>query len=146
MSKQKLTAKQKRRVDNITPINFDELNKVEYDLQKAFRRIETELLEDLMKSLDTKEITSVEQWKLQQLMALELYRKKNRAKYPALFEELNEKVEQLIRSKFYQGLDSEEKRILRALKSGFTGERVSNSKVKKIYELNGLYDIREEIL
>lgn len=111
---------------------IEDFAKVQYDTALAFKRIEEKLLDDLMKHLE-KEVTTVDRFKIEQLQRLEQYRRNNLQTYPPIFEELNKKVEQLIRSKFYEGLDHEEREILQAVKAGYNSTTPS---LRRVYEVN----------
>lgn len=108
----------------------------EYDIKRAFKRIEEELIRDMMTNLD--EIpTSVDRFKVEQLRRLELYRKNNIQKYSSIFEDLNEKMTELIRSKFYAGLEAQEKKMLKAVAAGYKpDEKYGPQGISKSHPLN----------
>lgn len=110
--------------------------KTPYDIQRALKRIEEKLIDDMMKNIE--EIpTSVDRYKVEQLRRLELYRKRNYQEYTPIFEELNKKMEELIRSKFYEGLDAQEKKMLKAVAAGYTPDtKYGPQGISKSHALN----------
>lgn len=108
----------------------------EYDIQKAFRKIEEKLIDDMMKNLEQVP-TSIDRYKVEQLRRLELYRKRNIQEYTPIFEDLNEKMTELIRSKFYAGLEAQEKKMLKAVAAGYTpDEKYGPQGIKKPQRFN----------
>ena len=75
----------------------------EYDLADAFRRIENELMASMIRNMDrhraeeTKEGYNWSMWQVEQLKALERYKRKNQKKYQKQFKSINSQIEQLIR-------------------------------------------------
>lgn len=99
----------------------------DYDVGKAFRRIEDELIYSMIRNLDRhKAEEAVEgfrwsMWQAEQLKSLERYRQKNSKKYGAEFVDLNRKIKELIRTAHQNGGMKQEKRILQAISRGYKG-------------------------
>lgn len=99
----------------------------DYDVGKAFRRIEDELISSMIRNLDRhKAEEAVEgfrwsMWQAEQLKSLERYRQKNSKKYGAEFVDLNRKIKELIRTAHQSGGMKQEKRILQAISRGYKG-------------------------
>lgn len=98
----------------------------DYDIVEAFERIEKELMESMIRNLDhhrameTDEGFEWSQWQVEQLKALENYKKKNRKKYGTQFEDINKQLGALIYLARNQGNMEQEIKILEAIKNGFT--------------------------
>ena len=77
-------------------------NMADYDIGKAFSRIEDELISSMIRNLEHHKAQELEegyewaQWQVEQLRALEEYRKRNRKKFPKKFSEINSKIPHLI--------------------------------------------------
>ena len=75
----------------------------EYDLAETFRGIENELIASMIRNLDrhraeeTKEGYNWSMWQVEQLKALEKYKRKNQKKYQKQFKSINSQIEHLIR-------------------------------------------------
>lgn len=98
----------------------------DYDIVEAFERIEKELMESMIRNLDhhrameTDEGFEWSQWQVEQLKALENYKKKNRKKYGTQFKDINQQLGALIYLARNQGNMEQEIKILEAIKNGFT--------------------------
>jgi hypothetical protein len=113
--------------------------KTEYDIIQSFRRIEEKLIDDIIANLDIpqKDQGLTQHWRVDQLKRLEQYRIHNRREYTQIFEDLNHKIEQIIRSKFYAGLSKEEKKIMQAIANGFSPVKLYDVKsASQVYDLN----------
>ena len=101
----------------------------EYDITEAFRRIENELIASMIRNMDRhraeedKEGLLWSQWQVEQLKALENYKVKNQKKYAKQFQDLNKRIEELIRIANETGNMEQEIEILEAIKNGFRGYR-----------------------
>ena len=97
----------------------------EYDLAKAFQRIENELMASMIRNMDrhraeeTKEGYNWSMWQVEQLKALEKYKRKNQKKYQKQFKSINSQIEQLIRQARLKGGMKQELRILQAIRKGW---------------------------
>lgn len=99
----------------------------DYDIVKALEKIEKELMDSMVRNLDhhrameTDEGFEWSQWQVEQLKALENYKKKNRKKYGSQFKDINKQLGTLIYLARNQGNMDQEIKILEAIKKGFTG-------------------------
>ena len=116
-------------------LSIDDFAKEEYNIAQAFKRIEERLIDEMFIRIDKEEPTSVDRWRVEQLKRLEQYRQQNIKEYAPIFEELNERMEQIIRGKFYAGLSAEEQRIMRAVKKGYDSG-ASATMEKMVFNIN----------
>lgn len=99
----------------------------DYDLSKAFERIERELIDSMMRNLDAHRAEETargynwEQWQALQLKALEKYRTTNRKKFTQPFNALNNEIAQMLRDSYNDGATEQEKKILQQVKKGYKG-------------------------
>lgn len=97
----------------------------EYDLAEAFRSIENELIASMIRNLDrhraeeTKEGYNWSMWQVEQMKALEKYKRKNQKKYQKQFKSINSQIEHLIRQARMKGNMKQEIRILQAIRKGW---------------------------
>lgn len=97
----------------------------EYDLAEAFQRIENELIASMIRNMDrhraeeTKEGYNWSMWQVEQLKALEKYKRKNQKKYQKQFKSINSQIEHLIRQARMKGNMKQEIRILQAIRKGW---------------------------
>lgn len=97
----------------------------EYDLAETFRRIENELIASMIRNMDrhraeeTKEGYNWSMWQVEQLKALEKYKRKNQKKYQKQFKSINSQIEHLIRQARMKGNMKQEIRILQAIRKGW---------------------------
>ena len=96
----------------------------DYDVKAAFRAIEEELLASMVRNLanhraqETAEGIQWSQWQVEQLSALERYKKRNRKKLPAVFAEINAEIQRAILLQRAAGQADQEISILEAAKWG----------------------------
>lgn len=96
----------------------------DYDVKAAFRAIEEELLASMIRNLanhraqETAEGIQWSQWQVEQLAALERYKKRNRKKLPAVFAEINAEIQRAILLQRAAGQADQEISILEAAKLG----------------------------
>lgn len=99
----------------------------DYDIGKAFERIENELISSMMRNLkhhraeETKEGIQWSQWQTEQLKALEAYKKENKKRFSPQFAKINQKIPEAIKAAYSQGGMEQEVKILKALQKGYTG-------------------------
>lgn len=98
----------------------------------AFKSIETDLLDGIMKNLYSIPEVDANQWRIFQLRRLEQFRLDN-LKYEADFSKLNAVVEDYLSTTYKMGATREEKRIMRAVRQGYLA---GQTKSKKIAPLN----------
>lgn len=97
----------------------------EYDLEKAFERIEYELMSSMIRNMDRHRAEETEEgynwsmWQAEQLKALEKYKKNNQKKYQKQFKSINAQIEEVIRQARQKGNMQQEIRILQAIKKGW---------------------------
>ncbi len=103
----------------------------DYDIAAAVRRIEDEVIASMIRNLDhhraeeDKEGINWEQWQVKQLAALEEYKKRNAEKYGDIFDDINARIESLIKMQRAAGHAAQEVAILKALQKGAKLKKVS---------------------
>ena len=117
--------------------------KNEYDITEAFRKIEAELIDSMMRNMDRhraeeeKEGYEWTMWQTEQLKALEKYKKENQKRYSKQFKSINAHIEALIREARARGNMNQEIRILKAIKNGFQGaKKVTRGAAGEFFKLN----------
>ena len=97
----------------------------EYDIEKAFRAVEDELIHSMIRNLkghraeETKEGFNWSAWQTEQLKALEKYKKANSEKFKSRFSDINNSIGDLLREARSAGGTAQEQQILKAIKDGF---------------------------
>ena len=95
----------------------------EYDISKAFKRIEDDLLDSMMRNLKRHQVEenelgiTWEQWQVLQLQELEQYRQNNLKKFSKDFKDIDKKVDQLFRDTANNAQSAEENALLGKIKS-----------------------------
>lgn len=95
-----------------------------YDIAEAFRAIEDELIASMIRNLDhhraeeQKEGFNWSQWQVEQLAALDEYKKRNLKKYQGIFGNINSKIDTIISMQRAAGNADQEISILKAIKEG----------------------------
>lgn len=95
-----------------------------YDIAEAFRRVEEELISSMIRNLkrhraeETKEGFLWTQWQVEQLAALEEYRRRNRKKFSSEFSQIHKVVGNLINAAREEGNMHQEEEILKAIRDG----------------------------
>lgn len=111
-----------------------------YDIVEAFRAIEDELIASMIRNLDhhraeeLKEGFNWSQWQVEQLAALDEYKKRNLKKYQGIFGNINSKIDTIISMQRAAGNAGQEISILKAIKGG-----VKLSKAKKQISATGMF-------
>lgn len=114
----------------------------DYDIEGAFRAIENELLDSMIRNLkhhraeETKEGFEWTSWQTEQLKALNKYKAKNGKKFKKHFSEINSKIEEGIRKSKKLGSMNEEISILEAIKKGFKTHKASSTMQAQFFRLN----------
>ncbi|WP_243411856.1 phage minor capsid protein [Ruminococcus difficilis] len=114
----------------------------EYDLSRAFERIENYLIDSMMRNFkhhraeETVEGYNWEQWQAKQLEALEEYRRNNKEKFSTEFAELNDRVGEMLRNTADDAGYRQEQKILKAIQKGFTPSRPSSAMQASFFKLN----------
>lgn len=95
-----------------------------YDVAAAFRRIEDDLIRSMIrnfehhKAMEAAEGIEWTQWQIEQLAALEEFKRRNQTKYAGEFKDINESIERIILHAKQIGMDEQEMQILNAIKRG----------------------------
>ena len=117
--------------------------KSEYDIVEAFRKIEAELIDSMMRNMDRhraeeeKEGYEWSMWQADQLKALEKFKKENQKRYSKQFKSINAHIEALIQEARARGNMNQEIRILKAIKNGFQGaKKVTRGAAGEFFKLN----------
>ncbi len=115
----------------------------EYDISAAFRKIENELIDSMIRNMDRhraeeeKEGILWSQWQAEQLKYLEHYKLENRKKYGTQFKSINHQVEVLIEAAREKGNMEQEIEILDAIKKGFSGyKRIPETLQAIFFQIN----------
>lgn len=114
----------------------------EYDIEKAFRAIEDELIASMIRNLDhhraeeTKEGFNWTQWQVEQIKALERYKAENKKKFKKSFSNINDSIEAMIFAARQAGGTEQEQKILRELKKGLKASKVSQGTEGAFFKLN----------
>lgn len=114
----------------------------QYDIGEAFEAIENELIASMIRNLrrhKQEEIDEKKQWSMwqvEQLKALEKYKKFNQKKYGQKFKDINKKIQALISIARSEGEMSQEIAILEAIKKGFPAKRISKGTTAEFFKLN----------
>ena len=99
----------------------------EYDISRAFERIEEELIASMIRNMDRHRAEESaygyewSQWQAEQLRNLEHYRAENQRTFGRQFSSLNQRIENAIRAAHETGGMEQEEEILDAIRRGFTG-------------------------
>lgn len=96
----------------------------DYDVSRAFRRIENELIDSMARNLkrhqvdEKKEGFTWEQWQALQLKELEKYRQENPTKFAKDFDDINKRIENAFRYTYQNAQTKEESKILDMIRKG----------------------------
>lgn len=114
----------------------------EYDIEKAFRAIEDELIASMIRNLDRHRAEedelgfNWEQWQVEQLKALEKYKADNKTRFAGRFSDINSSIDAMIFTARQTGGTEQEQKILRALKKGLKASKVSQGTEGAFFKLN----------
>ena len=114
----------------------------EYDLSRAFERIENYLIDSMMRNFkhhraeELKEGYNWEQWQAKQLEALEEYRRNNRERFSAEFAELNNRVGEMLTATAADAGYRQEQKILKAIQKGYNPRRSTAQSHAAFFRLN----------
>ena len=104
-------------------------DKEEYNIVRAFERIEDELIFSMIRNMQNHKVEEIKEekqwsmWQAEQLRYLEKYRRDNRRKFGNDFAKINHKIEALIRTAEYEGEMEQEIEILKSIKEGFQSKK-----------------------
>lgn len=96
----------------------------EYDISRAFKRIENDLMDSMMRNLKRHQAEETdlgiewEQWQALQLKELERYRKQNADKFTDDFDQINRKVDAMFRATCNDAQSKQENYLLEQIKKG----------------------------
>lgn len=113
-----------------------------YDVAEAFERIESQLIESMIRNLKKHQIEEVsegkrwEQWQVAQLKELQSFKQRNKQHFSKSFTKINEQIKKAIKVANETGMSDEEVNILRAIKNGFELKRHKKSIEGGFFELN----------
>lgn len=114
----------------------------EYDIGKAFKRIEDELIKSMIRNLDhhraeeDKEGFRWSQWQVEQLQAMEEYKKANKKKFSEEFAEINSSIEDMIKMARKEGNLDQEAEILKAIKDGAKLRKGKGDVIAEFFKVN----------
>ena len=97
----------------------------EYDIEKAFRAIEDELIASMMRNLASHRAEETDmgfnwsQWQVEQLKSLEKYKAQNKKTFSSEFSDINDSIDAMIYAARQEGGTRQEQKILRAIKRGY---------------------------
>lgn len=102
---------------------------MDYDVSRAFERIENELLESMTRNLKKHKAEETElgiewtQWQAIQLEELHRFKQEAAQKYGLEFKSMNKKIRETIANASLQGASDEELNVLKALEKGYVLKR-----------------------
>lgn len=114
----------------------------EYDIVKAFEAIENELIASMIRNMKDHKLEEIDEdkqwtmWQAEQLKSLEKYRWNNQKKFNEEFKKINADIEALIRVARDEGEMDQEIAILKAIKNGFKGRKISAGASAEFFRLN----------
>ena len=114
----------------------------DYDIEKAFRAIEDELIASMMRNLDNHRAEEIEmgfnwtQWQVEQIKGLERYKAENKKKFTKQFSNINGSIDAMIFAARQAGGTEQEQKILRAIKKGLKASKVSQGAEGAFFKLN----------
>lgn len=114
----------------------------DYDIEKAFKAIEDELIASMMRNLANHRAEETDmgfnwsQWQVEQLKALEKYKAQNKKKFTKSFSNINDSIDAMIFAARQEGGTEQEQKILRALKKGLKASKVSQGAEGAFFKLN----------
>lgn len=118
-----------------------ELN-TEYDIEKAFRAIEDELIASMIRNLDGHRAEEDKlgfnwsQWQVEQLKALEKYKADNKKRFQSKFSDINGSIDAMIFAARQAGGTEQEQKILRAIKKELKASKVPQGAEGAFFKLN----------
>ena len=114
----------------------------DYDIEKAFKAIEDELIASMMRNLASHRAEETDmgfnwsQWQVEQLKALEKYKAQNKKKFTKSFSNINDSIDAMIFAARQEGGTEQEQKILRALEKGLKASKVSQGAEGAFFKLN----------
>ena len=114
----------------------------EYDITKAFAKIEDELIASIIRNMDRHRAEETEEgyewsaWQVEQLKNLDRYKRENQKKYKKQFRQINAQIQDLIREMRDKGGMEQEIWILENIKKGYKPKRIPKGISGKFFEVN----------
>lgn len=114
-----------------------------YDIGKAFEKIENELIASMIRNLsrhraeESKLGIEWSQWQVEQLNALEVYKRKNSKRFTVQYNSINEHIRRALQDSYNDGSTKQERQILQAIKRGFKGKGKNNPAFTGVTETAG---------
>lgn len=114
----------------------------EYDIEKAFKAIEEELMASMIRNLkghraeEEKMGYNWSMWQVEMLKSLEKYKKENEKKFQSSFSNINSSVKVMISAARAEGETAQEQSILKAILNGFKAKKVSKETEGTFFRLN----------
>lgn len=108
------------------------------DIAQAFARIENELIASMMRNFELHRVEEVAegfqwaQWQALQLQSLDQYARMNLSQYGREFDQLNSKIEELLKTSYRGAAERQERKILEAVKKGWDGAREGDAGFFKV--------------
>lgn len=96
----------------------------EYDISKAFKRIENDLIDSMMRNMKRHQVEEAElgiqweQWQALQLQELERFKAENKDLFTERFDEINDAIDDLFYATYRDARAAEEHRIIDRIKKG----------------------------
>ena len=115
----------------------------DYDIGRAFEKIENELIASMIRNLsrhraeESKLGIEWSQWQVEQLKALEVYKRKNSKKFTGQYNSINQHIRRALRASYNDGSTQQERQILQAIKRGFKGKGKNNPAFTGVTETTG---------
>ena len=115
---------------------------MDYDVAAAFEEIEADLIASMMRNFKRHRAEEDElginwsQWQVEQLKALEEYKRHNAKKYGTKFNDINATLDGLIRKYREDGNAEQETKILEAMKNGFKAEKAASGVSAEFFKMN----------
>ncbi len=97
----------------------------DYDITEAFKRIEEELIFSMIRNMSNHRVKEIESgyhwsmWQAEQLKSLDKYKRENQKKYNKKFQNINRRIEKIIKTAKEKGGMEQETQILEAIKNGY---------------------------
>lgn len=115
-----------------------------YDIEKAFRAVEDELMKSMIRNMkmhcvdEVNEEKEWEMWQTLQLQSLEEYKRDNQKKFRSTFSRIDKEIAGLISEARSQGNMEQEIKILEAIKKGFKpkGSKSTQKTMGEFFKLN----------
>ena len=114
----------------------------EYDVAEAFKAIEDELTASMIRNMarhraeETKEGYNWSMWQVEQIKAMEKYKRENQKKYGSRFRDINAQIDRMIYAAREQGGTDQEQEILRMIKNGFKAKKALPGVTAEFFRLN----------